>query len=104
MVVTRFVLATLLLAGVAHAETVPQFWDKMDREYTEAPRTGQSDHDFAMTMVPLYRGAYDMAVEYLRTGRDPALRAQAQRIVTQSQDTVRFLRGWQARGAGAQQK
>ena len=104
MVVIRLVLAAILLSGVARAETVPQFWEKMDREYTAAPRLGQPDHDFAMAMVPLYRGAYDMALEYLRTGRDPTLRAQAQRIVTQSQDTVRSLRGWQARGAGTRHK
>ena len=96
----RLVLAALMLSGAARAETVQQLWDKMDREYVAAPRVGQPDHDFAMAMVPLHRGAYDMALEYLHNGRDPALRAQAQRIVMQSQDTVRFLRGWQARGAG----
>jgi len=98
----RFVLAALLLAGPAHAETVDQYWGKMVQERDDAPHNGQPDHDFAMTMVPLHRGAYDMAREYLRTGRDPALRAQAQRIMARSQDTVRFLRGWQARSATGQ--
>lgn len=93
----RLVLAAMAVAMAASAETVPEYWTKMDREYTDAPRNGQADHDFAMALIPLHRGAHDMATEYLRHGRDPALRAQAARIVAQSQDTVRFLRGWQAR-------
>ncbi len=95
----RLLLAASLMSGAARAETQAEYWTKMDREYTEAPQNGQADHDFAMAMIPLHRGAHDMAAEYLRHGRDPALRAQAARIVSQSQDSVRFLRGWQARGA-----
>lgn len=99
MVVTRLLFMAVLLATPARAETVEQLWDKMDREYADARRNGNADHDFAMAMVPLHRGAYDMARAYLTTGRDPALRAQAERIIAQSQDTVRSLRGWQARAA-----
>ena len=99
MVVIRQAILAILLAAPAYAETVEQFWDKMDREHADAQRNGNPDHDFAMAMVPLHRGAYDMARAYLTTGRDPALRAQAARIIAQSQETVRFLRGWQARAA-----
>ncbi len=97
----RLAMLIALLTGTAQAETVAQFWQKMDQEFNEVPRNGQADHDFAMAMVPLHRGAFDMATEYLRHGRDQALRAQAARIIAQSQDTVRFLRGWQARGASS---
>ncbi len=105
-------LAFVLLASPALAQTAPhvghgaapgspsemsQAMDKMQREMNEAPMTGNADRDFTNMMVPHHRGAVDMARIYLKTARDPEMRALAQKIIADQEREIRQMRGWQAK-------
>ena len=59
----------------------------MNDGMTQAPMTGDPDHDFAAMMLPHHQGAVDMAKAELLYGTNPVLRRLAQEIiVTQGQE------------------
>ena len=66
--------------------------DKMMHDMTVQP-SGDVDRDFVAMMAPHHQGAVDMAVAYLRYGKNEHLRRLAQEIiVTQRQEiTVMHL-------------
>lgn len=58
-----------------------------------AEPTGDVDRDFVTMMIPHHQGAIDMAVAFLRYGRNEQLRRLAQEIiVTQQQEIVAMRR------------
>ena len=60
--------------------------DKMMHDMTVQP-SGDVDRDFVAMMAPHHQGAVDMAVAYLRYGKNEQLRRLAQEIiVTQRQE------------------
>lgn len=65
--------------------------DKMMADMDVAP-TGDVDVDFAAMMIPHHQGAVDMAVAYLRYGRNEQLRRLAQEIVVEQQQEIAAMR------------
>ncbi|KAA0578434.1 DUF305 domain-containing protein [Azospirillum sp. B21] len=66
---------------------------KMNREMRK-PMTGDVDQDFARMMLSHHRGAIDMAKVQLQYGKDPELRALAQKIVDDQTREVAQLQDW----------
>jgi DUF305 family protein family protein len=54
--------------------------------------TGDIDVDFAAMMIPHHQGAIDMAVAYLRYGRNEQLRRIAQEIIVEQQQEIVAMR------------
>jgi hypothetical protein len=54
--------------------------------------SGDVDHDFVDMMVPHHRGAVDMAVAYLRVGRNETLRRLAQEIIVTQQQEITAMK------------
>jgi hypothetical protein len=54
--------------------------------------TGDVDRDFVGMMVPHHQGAIDMAVAYLRFGRNEKLRRLAQEIIVTQQQEIAAMR------------
>ena len=57
-------------------------------EAMTVPPTGDIDRDFVAMMTPHHQGAMDMAVIYLRHGRNEPLRRLAQEIVVTQQQEI----------------
>jgi uncharacterized protein (DUF305 family) len=61
---------------------------KMMRDMSLSP-TGDADRDFVAEMIPHHRGAIDMSLALLRTGRNPQLQRLAEEIiVTQKEEII----------------
>jgi uncharacterized protein (DUF305 family) len=54
--------------------------------------SGDADRDFVALMVPHHQSAVDMAEAYLRSGRDPRLRALAQEIIHSQRAEIAYMR------------
>jgi hypothetical protein len=54
--------------------------------------TGDVDADFVAMMVPHHQGAIDMAVVYLRYGKNERLRRLAQEIIITQKDEITAMR------------
>ncbi|MFG1421755.1 DUF305 domain-containing protein [Roseixanthobacter liquoris] len=90
-------------AGTAAASTAPTSdetpflaentaaMDKMMADMEVKP-TGDIEADFTAMMIPHHQGAIDMAVAYLRYGRNPQLRRIAQEIVVEQQQEIAAMR------------
>lgn len=65
--------------------------DKMMADMEVKP-TGDIDADFTAMMIPHHQGAIDMAVAYLRYGKNPQLRRLAQEIVVEQQQEIAAMR------------
>jgi uncharacterized protein (DUF305 family) len=72
-----------------------EIMQKMNKEMTAAPMTGDPDLDFISVMIPHHQGATDMAKIYLKYGKDPALRQIAQNITNDQQQQIDTLRNLQ---------
>ncbi|HYJ30244.1 MAG TPA: DUF305 domain-containing protein [Allosphingosinicella sp.] len=75
--------------------------DRMHQAMNRVRTTGDIDRDFVALMVPHHQSAIDMARVYLETGRDPALRRLAERIVAGQQAEIEQMSrrpGAEARG------
>ena len=70
--------------------------EKMSRDMTAAPMTGDPDRDFVAMMIPHHQGAIDMARVELRYGKDPMLRRMARRIVASQAKEIAEMRRWRA--------
>ncbi len=58
----------------------------------EVRPTGDVDRDFVEMMVPHHQGAVDMAVAFLRAGRNEKLRRLAQEIVVTQQQEIAAMK------------
>ncbi|QFR32361.1 DUF305 domain-containing protein [Ancylobacter sp. TS-1] len=65
--------------------------DKMMADMEVKP-TGDIEADFTAMMIPHHQGAIDMAVAYLRYGKNPQLRRLAQEIVVEQQQEIAAMR------------
>jgi uncharacterized protein (DUF305 family) len=57
--------------------------------------SGEPDKDFAMMMIPHHEGAIDMAKVELQFGKDPQLRAMAEKIIAAQESEIAELKKWQ---------
>ncbi|TOZ37555.1 DUF305 domain-containing protein [Burkholderia pseudomallei] len=96
-------------ASGAVTETAPdsptRAFERADRKMMDAmraaPYTGDVDRDFVAHMAPHHQGAIDMAQVELRSGKDPALKQLARRIIAAQRDEIAFMERWQKQhGAG----
>jgi hypothetical protein len=65
--------------------------DKMMAGMNVKP-TGDIDVDFTAMMIPHHQGAIDMAVAYLRYGKNEQLRRLAQEIIVDQQQEIAAMR------------
>jgi len=54
-------------------------------------KSGDVDRDFANLMIPHHQGAVDMAVAYLRYGKNEQLRRLAQEIVVEQKQEIAVM-------------
>ncbi len=74
----------------------------MEYSMTDAPMTGNADHDFVTMMIPHHQGAVDMAKAVLLYTADPEMRNLAQGIITEQQYEIKLMQLWlQRHPAGA---
>lgn len=57
--------------------------------------SGDADKDFVRGMIPHHQGAIDMAQVELAHGKDPALKAMAQKIIDDQKKEIGQMRDWQ---------
>lgn len=68
--------------------------ERMNRDMTAAPMTGDPDRNLVVMMMPHHQGAIDMARIYLRDGKDPAIRRMAQKIIADQEREIREFQAW----------
>ena len=61
------------------------------------PTTGDTDHDFALSMKMHHQNALDMANIELKYGIDPALRRMAKAIITAQEKEIAMFDRWLAK-------
>lgn len=69
----------------------------MHHTMMQTPMTGDADRDFLSMMIPHHQSAVDAAKVELRDGKNPQVRALAQRIVTAQEAEIRQMRAWLAK-------
>ena len=65
--------------------------DKMMKDMTVRP-SGDVDRDFVAMMAPHHQGAVDIAVVYLRYGKNEQLRRLAQEIIVTQRQEISVMR------------
>jgi uncharacterized protein (DUF305 family) len=68
--------------------------DKMHMAMGAIERSGNGDVDFVRLMLPHHQAAVDMARTQLLYGKDPQMRALAQKILTDQQSEIALMQGW----------
>jgi uncharacterized protein (DUF305 family) len=66
----------------------------MDVAMGSVKRSGDSDVDFVMLMLPHHQAAIDMAKTQLLHGKDPQMRRLAQEIITDQQSEIVLMQLW----------
>ena len=75
------------------AKAYKQAHDKMMHDMTVKP-SGNPDIDFARGMIPHHQGAIDMAKIQLEFGKDPEMRALAEKIISDQEKEITQLNEW----------
>lgn len=70
---------------------------KMHAAMNAAKPTGDVDRDFVEMMIPHHQGAIDMSRVYLKTAKDPAIRAMAEKIIKDQEREIAEFRAWLAK-------
>jgi uncharacterized protein (DUF305 family) len=80
----------------ASTQAYKESGEKMMKDMSAPPYTGNADKDFVTHMLPHHQGAVDMAEVELKYGKDPALRQLAKNIISAQQKEIRFMQQWEA--------
>lgn len=67
---------------------------KMMDKMNSMKMTGDADKDFAMMMSSHHQGAIDMANIELKHGKDPKMKAKAQKIVDTQPKEIKEMQDW----------
>ena len=85
--------------GLSEAQNAPMHemhgaMTTMQKSMADAPMTGNADRDFVQMMIPHHQGAIDMSRVYLKTGKNPAMRAIAEKIIKDQEKEIRDFQAW----------
>jgi uncharacterized protein (DUF305 family) len=74
--------------------------EKMMKEMSAPPYSGDTDKDFVSHMIPHHQGAIDMAKVELKYGKDPDMKRLARNIIKAQNEEIAYMKKWQAKHAG----
>ncbi|MFM0259978.1 CopM family metallochaperone [Paraburkholderia sediminicola] len=74
--------------------------EKMMKEMSAPPYSGDTDKDFVSHMTPHHQGAIDMAKVELKYGKDPDMKRLARNIIKAQNEEIAYMKKWQAKHAG----
>ncbi|MDR8394834.1 MAG: DUF305 domain-containing protein [Paraburkholderia sp.] len=74
--------------------------ERMMREMSAPPYTGDTDKDFVSHMMPHHQGAIDMAEVEVKYGKDPDMKRLAKNIIRAQREEIAYMKKWQARHGG----
>jgi len=83
-------------ADTPAAKANMQAHQKMMDTMKGAKPTGDADKDFVMMMIPHHQGAIDMAEVELKYGKDPELKALAEKIIADQKKEIAQMEKWQS--------
>lgn len=72
------------------------YMDAMSKMQAGMPKVHNSDPDvdFAQMMIPHHQGAIDMAKVEIQYGKDPTLRAMAEKMIKDQEKEIADLEKW----------
>lgn len=74
--------------------------ERMMKEMSAPPYTGDTDKDFVSHMMPHHQGAIDMAEVEVKYGKDPDMKRLAKNIIRAQKEEIAYMKKWQARHGG----
>ena len=97
-----FLACSVAASAIVHAGTgtdpdwskLTASMDKMHMAMGGIERSGNGDVDFVRLMLPHHQAAVDMARTQLLYGKDPQMRALAQKILRDQQSEMAQMQGW----------
>ncbi len=82
-------------ATMAYMEANMKMHGDMEIEYS-----GDPDVDFLRGMIPHHQGAVDMARIVLEHGKDPEVKAFAEKVIAAQEGEIKWMQDWLAKNGG----